>query len=47
LNTSGYVRLAIFGKLWHDAVAESRRVVPKARARGVFTDADVFRATPR
>jgi hypothetical protein len=44
LTTSGYVRLAIFRKLWQDAVAESRRVaVPRARAKGVFTDEDVFR----
>jgi hypothetical protein len=44
LTTSEYVRLAIFGRLWQDAVAESRRIaVPKARARGVFTDEDVFR----
>lgn len=44
LTTSEYVRIAIFGKLWQDAVTESRRVaMPKARARGVFTDEDVFR----
>ena len=48
LTTSAYVRLAIFDKLWRDAVAESRRVaVPKARTRGVFTDEDVFRLTLR
>jgi hypothetical protein len=44
LTTSEYVRLAIFRKLWQDALAESRRTaVPRARARGVFTDEDVFR----
>lgn len=44
LTTSEYVRMAIHRKLWQDAVAESRRVaVPKARARGVFTDDDVFK----
>ncbi|MEX5214449.1 MAG: hypothetical protein NW703_09835 [Nitrospiraceae bacterium] len=44
LTTSEYVRLAIFRKLWQDAAAESRRVgVPRARARGVYTDEDVFR----
>lgn len=44
LTTSEYVRLAIFRKLWQDAVAESRRAaVPRARARGVFTDEEVFR----
>jgi hypothetical protein len=44
LTTSEYVRLAIFRRLWQDATEESRRVaVPRARARGVFTDEDVFR----
>jgi hypothetical protein len=44
LTTSEYVRLAIFRKLWQDATAESRRVaVPRARAKGVFTDDEVFR----
>ena len=44
LTTSEYVRLAIHRKLCHDAVAESRRVaVPRARAKGVFTDEDVFK----
>ena len=36
--------MAIHRKLWQDAVAESRRVaVPGARAKGVFTDEDVFK----
>lgn len=44
LTTSEYVRLAIFRKLWKDAAEESRRIaVPRARAKGVFTDEDVFR----
>jgi hypothetical protein len=44
LTTSEYVRLAIFRKLWQDASAESRRIaVPRARAKGVFTDEEVFR----
>lgn len=44
LTTSEYVRLAIFRKLWQDAVQESRRVaVPRARAMGIFTDEEVFR----
>jgi hypothetical protein len=44
LTTSEYVRVAIFRKLWQDAAADSRRrAVPRARARGVFTDEDVFR----
>ena len=43
LTTSEYVRLAIFRKLWQDAAQESRRVaIPRARARGVFTDEEVF-----
>ncbi|MGQ0736986.1 MAG: ribbon-helix-helix protein, CopG family [Acidobacteriota bacterium] len=44
LTTSEYVRAAIQRKLWQDALEESRRVaVPRARARGVFTDEDVFK----
>ncbi len=44
LTTSEYVRLAIHRKLWQDAVAESQRVaVPRARAKGIFTDDEVFR----
>ena len=44
LTASEYVRLAIYRKLWQDAVAESRRVgMPRARSRGIFTDEDVFR----
>jgi hypothetical protein len=44
LTTSEYVRLAIFRKLWQDAAVESRRAaVPRARAKGVYTDEDVFR----
>jgi predicted transcriptional regulator len=44
LTTSEYVRLAIFRKLWQDAATESQRAgAARARARGVFTDEDVFR----
>ena len=44
LTTSEYVRLAVFRKVWQDAAQDSRRVaVPRARARGVFTDDEVFR----
>ena len=44
LTTSEYVRLAIFRKLWQDATDESRRIaVPRARARGIFSDEEVFR----
>jgi hypothetical protein len=35
--------MAIHRKLWQDAVTEARRVaVPRARAKGIFTDEDVF-----
>jgi hypothetical protein len=44
LTTSEYVRLAIYRKLWQDAADESRRLaVPRARAKGIFSDEDVFR----
>jgi len=44
LTTSEYVRMAIYRKLWADAVEESRRIaVPRARRKGVYTDEDVFR----
>lgn len=44
LTTSEYVRLAIFRKLWQDATQESRRIaIPRARARGIYTDDEVFR----
>lgn len=43
LTTSEYVRMAIHRKLWQDAVTESRRVaMPRARAKGILTDEDVF-----
>ncbi|MFH1178033.1 MAG: hypothetical protein V1750_11550 [Acidobacteriota bacterium] len=44
LTTSEYVRLALYRKLWQDAVAESRRAgVRRARAKGIFTDEEIFR----
>jgi hypothetical protein len=44
LTTSAYVRLAVFRKLWQDAAEESRRIaVPRAWAKGIFTDDEVFR----
>ena len=44
LTTSEYVRRAIFRQLWEDAAEESTRLaLPEARARGVYTDEDVFR----
>ena len=37
-------RLVVFRMLWQDATQESRRVaVPRARAKGIFTDEEVFR----
>jgi len=44
LTTSEYVRQAIFHEMWRNSIEDSRRVaVPAARARGVYTDEDVFR----
>jgi hypothetical protein len=43
LTTSECVRMAIHRKLWQDALTEARRVaVPRARAKGSYTDEDVF-----
>ena len=43
-TTSEYVRLAVYQRLWQSAVGESRRkAVPKARARKVYTDEEVFK----
>jgi len=36
--------VAVFRKLWRDATEESRRTaVPRARAKGIFTDEEVLR----
>jgi metal-responsive CopG/Arc/MetJ family transcriptional regulator len=44
-NASEFVRDAIRTKLWQKALDDSREVlVPAARARGIYTDEDVFRA---
>ena len=44
-NASEFVRDAIRTKLWQKALDDSRDVlVPAARARGIYTDEDVFRA---
>jgi len=44
LTTSEFIRDAVQHKLWIDAFDETRReAVPKARARGIYTDEDVFK----
>jgi len=44
LSESEFVRRALQTQLWNDAFEESRRkLIPKARARGVYTDEDVFK----
>ncbi len=45
LTRSEFIRQAVQDKLWEDAIDESRRrLVPLARARGLYTDEDVFKA---
>jgi len=44
LTASEYVRDAVRRKLWLDAFDETRRrLIPKARAMGIYTDDDVFK----
>jgi hypothetical protein len=44
LTTSEFIRDAVQHKLWTDVFDETRRAaVPKARARGIYTDEDVFK----
>ncbi|MGH8597264.1 MAG: hypothetical protein ACREXT_11465 [Gammaproteobacteria bacterium] len=44
LSESEFVRRAVQTQIWYDAFEESRRkLVPKARARGIYSDEDVFR----
>ena len=44
LSESEFVRRAVQQQLWDEAFEASRRVlVPKARAKGVYTDEDVFK----
>ena len=44
VTTSEFIRDALQHKLWIDAFDETRgAAVPKARARGVYTDEDVFK----
>ena len=43
VSESEFVRRAVQKQLWTDAFEETRRrLVPKARAKGLYTDEDVF-----
>lgn len=43
-TASEFVRDAIRSKLWQKSLDDTReRLVPAARAQGIFTDEDVFR----
>ena len=45
LSESEFVRRAVQQQLWDEALEASRRLlVPKARAQGIYTDEDVFKA---
>ena len=44
LTESEFVRRALQDRLWEEAFEASRRkLVPLARAQGIYTDEDVFR----
>ena len=44
LSQSEFVRRALQTQLWQDAFEESRRkLAPRARAMGIYTDEDVFK----
>ncbi len=44
LSESEFVRRALQTQLWQDAFEESRRKLgPRARAKGVYTDEDIFK----
>lgn len=44
LSESEFVRRALQTQLWQDAFEESRRKLgPRARALGIYTDEDVFK----
>jgi metal-responsive CopG/Arc/MetJ family transcriptional regulator len=44
ITQSEFVRNAVQERLWRDAVdATRRRLAPKARALGIYTDEDVFK----
>jgi hypothetical protein len=43
MTESEFVRRAVQRQLWTDAFEQTRRkLLPKARARGIYTDEDVF-----
>jgi metal-responsive CopG/Arc/MetJ family transcriptional regulator len=44
VSESEFVRRAVQQQIWTDAFDQARRVLlPKARARGIYTDEDVFK----
>ena len=44
LTESEFVRRAVARQLWAEAFEETRRrLMPKARAQGIYTDEDVFK----
>jgi Ribbon-helix-helix protein, copG family len=44
LTESEFVRRALQRQLWADAFEQTRqKLVPKARAKGIYTDEDVFK----
>ncbi len=44
LSESEFVRRALQTQLWQDAFEESRRkLAPRARANGMYTDEDIFK----
>jgi Arc/MetJ-type ribon-helix-helix transcriptional regulator len=44
LSESEFVRRALQAQLWSDAFEASRRkLLPRARARGIYSDEDVFK----
>jgi hypothetical protein len=44
LTESEFIRRAVARQLWAEAFEENRRrLLPKARVRGVYTDEDVFK----
>lgn len=44
VSQSEFVRAAVQDRLWQDAInASRRRLVPKARSAGIYTDEDVFK----
>ncbi len=45
MTESEFVRRAVQQQIWTDAFDKSRRlIIPKARAKGIYTDENVFKA---